>query len=493
MSVPPEPRAPEASALRRGLSRIAPALRGAGWSLRAVLELGLLAVGPSLLLLTDYFAYGAGLQRFLVLLGLFAFVLVATSRWLRLRSAFSGTAGHALLGLAVLGSIWLAGTQFWRDARSGEACWTDMGRPSVCAGELLLAGFNPWSECVPRKPKLAAPSASMKWCLKVGGCVDWRGQGKQWAHLAPGYRFMDGYKYGPLMALLYLPATHRLQEAGLIWVNLLFWCAALALVYALARAAFPHVRASGLRALLVFLLPAVLPANRLLERVEFSALGRDYVLERPPEAVFVRMLTFVCSNDLIPVCFALLACLCALRKRSLLAGVSLGLSLATKQLPGLLLALLLVRLRGVDARRFTLGVVGTALLCYVPFFLWGPREMIASLLLFNFVRPTNSSSIRRFLPAELEPLVSLAQLALAAWLIVRFMRAERRDGAALMRSACLLVIGFVMLNKIVHGNYLLWIQPLLALAVAGWPFVSDSRAPSVEPASSPPARPTDSA
>ena len=484
MSDPSEPRAPEPAALQRGL-----------WApLRVLAELGLVLVGPCLLLLADYFSYGAGLQRFVVLVGLFAFVLFATSRWLRLRSAFVRGVGRGLLVLAVVGSFALAAVQFWRDARKGVECWTDMGRPSVCAGELLLAGFNPWAECVPRKAKLHEPSASMKWCMKLGGCVDWRDGGKRWKHHGPGFDFMDGYKYGPLTALLYFPATHRLQEAGLAWVNLLFWLATLGLLVAVAHAAFPNVRASGWRALLVFLLPAVLPANRLLERVEFTALGRDYVLDQPPAAVFVRLLTFVCSNDLIPVCFALLGCWCALRGRSLLAGVQLGLSLASKQLPGLLIALLLLRLRGVDARRFALGTVLTAALFYLPFFAWGPKEMIANLVLFNAVRPSNSSSVRRFLPSDLEPLVSVAQLAFSAFVIVRFMRAERRDGPALVRSACLLMIGFVMLNKIVHGNYLLWIQPLLALAIAGLPFSAERATngrptPEGEPSSSPPAAP----
>jgi hypothetical protein len=448
-------------------------------------------------LLTDYFSYGAGDRRFAALAVLLGFVALAGSGRVRFRSALGEGPGRVLLAAAVLGSLWLAGNQFWRDARAGEPCWTDMGRPSVCAGELLLAGLNPWAECVPRKPKLEQPSASMRWCLKLGGCVDWRGgYRKSWDYHGPGFDFMDGYKYGPLMALLYLPATHRAQEAGLAWVNLLFWCAALALMFALGRAAFPDVPGSGLRALLLFLLPAVLPAHLLLERVEFSALGKDYALERPPAAVFVRLLTFVCSNDLIPVCFALLACWFALRGRSLRAGVLLGLSLATKQLPGLLIGLLLVRVRGVDARRFALGALGTALLFYLPFFLWGPREMVANLLLFNLVRPTNSSSIRRFLPSELEPLVSLAQLALSAWLIVRFVRGERRDGAQLLHSAALLVTGFVMLNKIVHGNYLLWIQPFVALALAGGPFARapvatapTSAAPPAR-ASSPPAAPS---
>ena len=63
-----------------------------------------------------------------------------------------------------------------------------------------------------------------------------------------------------------------------------------------------------------------------------------------------------------------------------------------------------------------------------------------------------------------------------------------QDLPELLRSAALLVIGFVALNKIVHGNYLLWIQPLLALVLAG---VTRERPAAVAsaPAASPPAAP----
>jgi hypothetical protein len=55
-----------------------------------------------------------------------------------------------------------------------------------------------------------------------------------------------------------------------------------------------------------------------------------------------------------------------------------------------------------------------------------------------------------------------------AW---RFYRDRaQRDLPGLVRVSALAAIGFVALNKIVHGNYLLWIQPLLALTIAGLPF-----------------------
>jgi hypothetical protein len=130
----------------------------------------------------------------------------------------------------------------------------------------------------------------------------------------------------------------------------------------------------------------------------------------------------------------------------------------------------LPRLSGVAPRKLVSAALLTAAVCYLPVLLWAPRELIANLLLFNLVRPTNSSSIRAHLPPSLEFVVSLAQLGVTLAIAVWFGRSQRRALDKLIIASALLTIAFVALNKIVHGNYLLWLQPLLALAVAGGPF-----------------------
>jgi hypothetical protein len=74
------------------------------------------------------------------------------------------------------------------------------------------------------------------------------------------------------------------------------------------------------------------------------------------------------------------------------------------------------------------------------------------------------------LPAGVESLVSLAQLAVVALCVLYFVRKTERTLAALLPVATVLIVLFIALNKVVHGNYLLWVQPFVALALAGAPY-----------------------
>lgn len=299
---------------------------------------------------------------------------------------------------------------------------------------------------------------------------------------------MDGYKYGPLMALLYMPATHIWIERGIYVTNALLWLAVLVLLARLAALAYPALPCAPWRALLLFSLPATVPFWWKLPRMQFVLAGTRYPSSSATPGSFLRELTLTCSNDVVPVTLLLVAVLLAARRRSLLSGVFCGLSLATKQLPAPLIAVLLVGLEGVSWRRFLLGTVCTAGALYLPILLWSPREALANLVLFGALRPTNNSSIRAYLPGSYEPLVSLLQLAVIAGLVWMWLRAPRRDLAALLRTAALVVIVFVALNKVVHANYILWIQPLVALSIAGWPFAPTAlrtRESTVAPASCP--------
>jgi hypothetical protein len=172
----------------------------------------------------------------------------------------------------------------------------------------------------------------------------------------------------------------------------------------------------------------------------------------------------------------LAALLMAARKYWVVAGVLLGLSLAAKPLPALLWCVLLPGLAGNQAKRLIVSAVLTTVFCYLPFFAWAPREMIANLIAFSWLRPTNASSIRAYIPASLGGLIGALQLVCCVGLSAAFYRSGPRDLGRVLRTCALSTIAFVAFNKVVHGNYLLWIQPLAALALAGMPFRAPARA-----------------
>jgi len=449
-----------------------------------LVELGILIAVPLALLSAVYFVW-AGVLRFVVLGLLGALVALATSRHVSLRPVLGQGRMQWLLAALVLWLFAEQASQFVSRAVRGHECHTDMGRPSICAGEWLLEGRNPWAQCLPQN-YLSAHAHSLDdtlaWCLEEGRCIDRIAGGtyKKWKKNGAGLEFVHGYKYGPLLALVYLPATHRLRESGLDLVNLVFWLVQLALVTVIGRLAFPTLQAAGLRALFVFLLPTAIPTRLLWPaHLQFELFGRSHDLVPPSRFAFVRELTLNCANDVLPVTLVLAALAFAAKRRSLAAGVALGLSLGMKQLPALLLLPLLARLDGVSWRHLLQGALLTALIVYAPFFLWAPEEMIANLMSFHLERPANRSSLQRFLPPLLRTVVGVTQLLGAAGLLFHFGRAPAaaRSLAALLRTGALLLIGFVALNKVVHGNYLLWIQPFVALCMAALPFVRSTLGP----------------
>jgi hypothetical protein len=450
----------------------------------ALLELALIALPPSVLVLARYFSWGAGPIRCTLCLALAAGVWLATRRRGYLSSPWDvGRRGLVLAALSG-GLLALHAQRFVADIQHGGECLTDMGRPSICAGEWLRHGLNPWAECVPKltaaERKALVPGSTWSECVHYDRCLDRKAGGsyEHWTHHGPGFDFMDGYKYGPLSALVYAPVVHPWREQGLFALNFACWIAQVVLMLLLARAAFPAQPAAAWRGMLSYLLPLVLPLARWLPSLHVETFWGSFELAPPEQDTFVLELTRRCSNDIIPVVLSLAAVWLAARARSAAAGCILGLSLAAKPLPGLLVWLFLPGVTGVNARRLHLATIATATLCYLPVFIWSPRELIANLLLFSFLRPTNGSSIRPYLPPFLESCVSFLQLASVAWIAVRFYRQPaQRDLAGFLRASALATILFVALNKVVHGNYLLWIQPLIALALAGLPFRGHAQPP----------------
>ena len=438
-------------------------------------EVALVLPAPLLLLVVRYFSWGSAPEKLLSLASLFAFVALATRRAGYVGSLFEAVRARRVLNVLVAALFAWHAALFVRDIARGDQCLTDMGRPSICAGEWLLRGINPWAECVDRRTLGAVARgdrSTWAWCMAGGGCIDWKGGHAfpNWPHHGPGFDFMDGYKYGPVTALVYVPFTHALRERGLYVVNFAFWLAQCVLIVWLARLAYPGQQSAAARALLILLLPLAIPLGRLLPAAKFTALGASHALRPPEFDTFVLELTQRCSMDIIPVVFGLLSVACIARQRTLASGAWLGLSLAAKQLPGLMWCALFPGLSGVRVWRLVLATGAVAVAMYLPALLWAPRELIANLILFTAQRPTNPSSVRVYLPDAFDLVLTSAQLLGCAVLAFRYARGSERDLGMLLRTGCLMCIVFIALNKVVHGNYLLWLQPLLALTLAGRPF-----------------------
>jgi hypothetical protein len=248
-----------------------------------------------------------------------------------------------------------------------------------------------------------------------------------------GLHWYQGYKYGPVTPRYYAPFLRALgAPLGLYTGNALLLALAAALAAALARRAGGGPEA----------IPAALFCVLAPGMISFELLHQGV-------------------NDLLPTALGLAALLAALYDRAGAAGIALGLSLACKPLPGLLLLPFL--LGTVNTRWFLTGLAA-GLLPLLPDLLATPREMIASLLVFNLLRPTTSTSLAHHLPGWAIPLLALAGLAavgVAAW---RYHRS--RSTANLLCAAALGTAAFLATGKLIHRNYLLWLIPLAAAAVA---------------------------
>ena len=101
---------------------------------------------------------------------LFVFVAWVTARRGYLTSIGSGRRSWILALFAVL-LFGLHVRLFVRDIGRGGACLTDMGRPSICAGEWLRQGLNPWAQCVQRPRARGPVTDTWSWCVAGGECI----------------------------------------------------------------------------------------------------------------------------------------------------------------------------------------------------------------------------------------------------------------------------------------------------------------------------------
>jgi hypothetical protein len=256
-----------------------------------------------------------------------------------------------------------------------------------------------------------------------------------------------GYKYLPLTLLAYLPLGAPLAERGIVLTNLLLHLATLWLIFRLASA-LAGAGGAVLALLLYLSLPLV------------------------PFQLFAKGVT-----DPVAV-LPMLAALLLAERRALLAGLCLGLSLSAKLLPAALL--LPCCLPASPRARLAYGLgIALGLLPVVPFLAAGPAALFDNIVLFNLVRPADSTSWLFAAPAVA---ATLAHAALALFYLGVLVAVWRRPPVLAARSglAAMLILAAILAGPAAHHNYQLWWLPLLAALLGA--ALAPERLPSMEPA-----------
>ncbi|WP_245177355.1 glycosyltransferase 87 family protein [Geodermatophilus sp. DF01_2] len=191
--------------------------------------------------------------------------------------------------------------------------------------------------------------------------------------------------------------------------------------------------------------------------------------------------------DLLAVALTTLGMWAWARERPVLAGVLLGLGVAAKLYPVLVLGALFLLCLRAGALRVWLRAAGAAVVAWLvvnlPVALVAPENW-SWFFAFSRQRPANPESIWNILltaagngvlggplaqgetPSVLNAVVAVLLAALAAgvgWLVLT---APVRPRVA--QVAFLLVAGFLLLNKVYSPQYALWLLPLAVLARPRW-------------------------
>lgn len=241
-----------------------------------------------------------------------------------------------------------------------------------------------------------------------------------------------GYKYLPVMPAIYLPLGLVLGARGVLVTNLLLQAATVALMLCLGR------RAGGYR-------------------TGFVAAALYLSLPLVAQQLFAKGTTDLAA--IVPLLLAFIA----FERSDFLSGLCVGLSIAAKLFPGLVFAPCLLPV-GVAARvRYGLGVA-CGMLPILPYALGAPRAFYDNIVLFNAIRPPDSTSWLAFAPEGATLVARSIFVALALAVTVHVWR-RAPDLTARCALAAALTLAVILAAPTAHHNYQLWWLPFYALAL----------------------------
>jgi len=352
--------------------------------------------------LLQKFNWHLGVWKALVLAALLGAVPLVVAQAQRGSGALTGGPAPHLLKAAVVALLLLH--TGYAVAKLRHPSLIDAALITIAEGQDLRAGDNPY--------------ASQRDAEAAAGTHDTR---------------FAGYKYLPLTLAAYLPLGGALGPRGIVLSNLLLQFAVVALIFRLG-AALASASAGWLAMVLYLSLPLV------------------------PFQLFAKGVL-----DLVAV-VPLLAALLLVERKPALSGLFLGLSLAAKLLPGALLLPCALPRRRRDRVLYAAGIA-VGLLPVVPFALWGPAAFLDNIVLFNLVRPADSTSWLFAFPAA-RPVAAAAMAALyLAALVLAWLRPPATL-AARSGMAVALILASLLTAPAVHHNYQLWWLPLACALLA---------------------------
>jgi hypothetical protein len=252
---------------------------------------------------------------------------------------------------------------------------------------------------------------------------------------APGVRSFMAYRYGPLMILTYLPFVCLFGKAG-IYICHIF-----------------------------LLLCLVLLFPRIVGKKRGSSGGFPYYF-----ALFFFLISphlswnifKLSANDLLAIFYPFLSVWLMKRGNYIASGLVLGIALGVKLLPAALFVpvLFLAPKRRAVCAAFAAGV----LIWNIPPLLTCPKGFICNYYLFNFIRPTDSTSFVHFLPAAWKAMFKFA-IAPLLFLATLYLFLLRRAISFWGYLIIVLALAFAT-GPIFHNNYLVWFVPVLYIYLA---------------------------
>ncbi|MBY5164513.1 glycosyltransferase 87 family protein [Salsipaludibacter albus] len=213
-------------------------------------------------------------------------------------------------------------------------------------------------------------------------------------------------------------------------------------------------------------------------------LAREVGWRRPTALMAgpIVMMAAAVNWDLLTVALATGGLVAHRRGRDLAAGILLGLGVATKLWPALLLLLVVPaawRLRGLpNATRTALGAAGAWLLLNVPVMLasWEGWRLFLDL---NQERVADWDSLWYLVvtPLGWDPSVPVlnawvAVLTLVTVVVLLVMTVRSFPAVRWHEAGLALVAAFLLVGKVWSPQFTLWLLPLLALAWPGWRIVA---------------------